>query len=86
MSPPPLGDILHETLVLRATGTEITDHTGGQDPRLARKEKPTMPPFEHIEAIEKRLWSAADTLRANSNHASNECFMPVMGLIFLRHA
>jgi type I restriction enzyme M protein len=41
---------------------------------------------EHIEAIEKRLWQAADTLRANSNYASNEYFLPVMGLIFLRHA
>jgi type I restriction-modification system DNA methylase subunit len=45
-----------------------------------------MAQLEHIEAIEKRLWSAADTLRANSNYASNEYFMPVMGLIFLRHA
>lgn len=43
-------------------------------------------PMEHLEAIEKRLWSAADTLRANSNYASNEYFLPVMGLIFLRHA
>ena len=42
--------------------------------------------LEHIEAIEKRLWNAADTLRANSNYASNEYFLPVMGLIFLRHA
>jgi type I restriction enzyme M protein len=42
--------------------------------------------LEHIEAIEKRLWGAADTLRANSNYASNEYFMPVMGLVFLRHA
>ncbi|MCB1130026.1 MAG: N-6 DNA methylase [Verrucomicrobiae bacterium] len=45
-----------------------------------------MPQLENIEAIEKRLWSAADNLRANSNYASNEYFMPVMGLIFLRHA
>lgn len=45
-----------------------------------------MAQLEHIEAIEKRLWSAADTLRANSNYASNEYFLPVMGLIFLRHA
>lgn len=37
-------------------------------------------------ALEKRLWSSADNLRANSNYASNEYFMPVMGLIFLRHA
>jgi type I restriction enzyme M protein len=42
--------------------------------------------LEHIEAIEKSLWNAADTLRSNSNYASNEYFMPVMGLIFLRHA
>ena len=42
--------------------------------------------LEHIEAIEKRLWEAADTLRANSNYASNEYFLPVMGLVFLRHA
>lgn len=42
--------------------------------------------MENIEAIEKRLWSAADTLRSNSNYASNEYFIPVMGLIFLRHA
>ena len=45
-----------------------------------------MTQLENIEAIEKRLWSAADTLRANSNYASNEYFMPVMGLVFLRHA
>lgn len=45
-----------------------------------------MSQLEHIEAIEKRLWTAADTMRANSNYASNEYFLPVMGLIFLRHA
>ena len=45
-----------------------------------------MAQLENIEAIERRLWSAADTLRSNSNYASNEYFMPVMGLIFLRHA
>lgn len=45
-----------------------------------------MAQLEHIEAIEKRLWGSADNLRANSNYASNEYFMPVMGLIFLRHA
>lgn len=45
-----------------------------------------MAQLENIEAIEKRLWGAADTLRANSNYASNQYFMPVMGLVFLRHA
>lgn len=43
-----------------------------------------MPQLEQIEAIEKRLWKAVDTLRANSNYASNEYFLP--GLVFLRHA
>ena len=42
--------------------------------------------MENIGEIEKRLWTGADTLRANSNFASNEYFLPVMGLIFLRHA
>ena len=45
-----------------------------------------MSQLENIEAIEKRLWEAADILRANSNYASNEYFLPVMGLVFLRHA
>lgn len=45
-----------------------------------------MTQLENIQAIEKELWSSADNLRANSNYASNEYFMPVMGLIFLRHA
>jgi len=35
--------------------------------------------LEHIEAIETRLRTGADTLRANSNYVSNEYFLPVMG-------
>ena len=45
-----------------------------------------MAQLEHIEAIERRLWTAADNLRANSGLSSNEYFLPVMGLVFLRHA
>ena len=45
-----------------------------------------MAQLENIEAIEARLWRAADLLRSGSEFASNEYFMPVMGLIFLRHA
>ena len=45
-----------------------------------------MKQLHQMDAIEKRLWKAADTLRANSELASNEYFMPVMGLVFLRHA
>jgi type I restriction enzyme M protein len=39
-----------------------------------------------LEKFESGLWKIADNLRANSNLASNEYFMPIMGLIFLRHA
>ena len=39
-----------------------------------------------IEKFEAHLWRMADSLRANSNLASNEYFLPVLGLIFLRHA
>ncbi|WP_247276730.1 class I SAM-dependent DNA methyltransferase [Bradyrhizobium sp. 182] len=44
---------------------------------------------DHLEGLgkfEAGLWKIADNLRANSNLASNEYFMPIMGLIFLRHA
>jgi type I restriction enzyme M protein len=36
--------------------------------------------------IEKRLWEAADQLRANSKLKSSEYSVPVLGLIFLRYA
>jgi type I restriction enzyme M protein len=42
--------------------------------------------FEFLSQFEAGLWKIADNLRANSNLASNEYFMPIMGLIFLRHA
>jgi type I restriction enzyme R subunit len=42
--------------------------------------------LQRIEKFEADLWKIADNLRANSNLASNEYFMPIMGLIFLRHA
>lgn len=42
--------------------------------------------MENIEQLERRLWEAADQLRANSKLTSTEYYMPVLGLIFLRHA
>jgi type I restriction enzyme M protein len=36
--------------------------------------------------IERRLWSAADELRANSRLRASEYSFPVLGLIFLRYA
>ena len=42
--------------------------------------------FVGIERFEAGLWKIADDLRANSGLASNEYFMPIMGLLFLRQA
>src|SRR5688572_26307868 len=39
-----------------------------------------------IEQLEDSLWAAADNLRANSKLTSSEYCMPVLGVIFLRHA
>jgi type I restriction enzyme M protein len=40
----------------------------------------------HIAELEKRLWSVADELRANSDLKSSEYSTPVLGLIFLKYA
>jgi type I restriction enzyme M protein len=42
--------------------------------------------MQNIEKLEADLWSAADNLRANSKLTSSEYCMPVLGVIFLRHA
>ncbi len=42
--------------------------------------------FKDIEKLESDLWEAADHLRANSKLTSSDYFMPVLGVIFLRHA
>lgn len=42
--------------------------------------------MENLTKLENRLWEAADQLRANSKLTSTEYYMPVLGLIFLRHA
>ena len=42
--------------------------------------------FQDIEKLETDLWAAADNLRANSKLTSSDYFMPVLGIIFLRHA
>lgn len=42
-------------------------------------------PANHTD-LEKRLWDAADELRANSKLKSSEYSIPVLGLIFLRYA
>src|SRR5688572_24168974 len=42
--------------------------------------------FMDSEKLEGDLWEAADNLRANSKLTSSDYFMPVLGVIFLRHA
>ncbi len=42
--------------------------------------------FQNISKVEDSLWEAADQLRANSKLTSSEYCMPVLGVIFLRHA
>src|SRR5437588_471803 len=39
--------------------------------------------LENIEKLEKSLWNAADTLRANSKLTSSEYCMPVRALLYL---
>ncbi|MEO8289175.1 MAG: class I SAM-dependent DNA methyltransferase, partial [Chloroflexota bacterium] len=45
-----------------------------------------MPSTTPISEIEKRLWEAADQLRANSKLKASEYSVPVLGMIFLRFA
>lgn len=40
----------------------------------------------NIDQFDADLWKIADGLRANANLASNEYFMPILGLLFLRQA
>lgn len=42
--------------------------------------------LQDIEKLEADLWDAADNLRANSKLTAGEYCMPVLGVIFLRHA
>ena len=42
--------------------------------------------LENLQALESSVWEAADQLRANSKLTSSEYCMPVLGVIFLRHA
>lgn len=42
--------------------------------------------YRDIAKLESDLWAAADNLRANSKLTSSDYFMPVLGVIFLRHA
>ncbi|MCB2042928.1 MAG: hypothetical protein KIT63_00030 [Rhodoferax sp.] len=40
----------------------------------------------NVQQRETELWEAADQLRTNSKRTAAEYAMPLLGLIFLRHA
>jgi type I restriction enzyme M protein len=61
----------------------VLARTGTQDTKLS---KMTSDHMIGIDEFEAGLWKIADDLRANSGLASNEYFMPIMGLLFLRQA
>ena len=42
--------------------------------------------YQELKLLEDDLWEAADQLRANSKLTASEYSMPVLDLIFLRHA
>src|SRR5260370_41212111 len=42
--------------------------------------------MQDIETLERAIWDAADNLRENSKLTAGEYCMPVLGVIFLRHA
>lgn len=45
-----------------------------------------MADFKKIQQLEKQLWSAADSLRANTGLTAQEYSRPILGLIFLKYA
>lgn len=53
---------------------------------LATASAPNANPLADLAKLEADLWEAADQLRANSKLTSSEYCMPVLGVIFLRHA
>ncbi len=61
---------------------------GRATPGLNPKAKSEVPgnQLQSIQHLEADLWDAADNLRANSKLTANEYCMPVLGVIFLRHA
>src|SRR5947207_14220810 len=60
--------------------------THGSDEPKRHARMTTTDTFKDIEKLETDLWAAADQLRANSKLTSSDYFMPVLGIIFLRHA
>jgi type I restriction enzyme M protein len=66
--------------------------TASSSGKVSAEEKPSSQSdanhgaLQNISQLEDSLWAAADNLRANSKLTSSEYCMPVLGVIFLRHA
>jgi len=73
----------------------VPNKTSSPDIRHAMTDKNNKPSFKKLissttdtsnNELEKKLWSAADGLRANSSLSAQEYSRPVLGLIFLKYA
>ena len=72
---------MHEPRVSAVYGPGTYNMDEGNAPHSMTNET-----LKDIEKLESDLWEAADNLRANSKLTSSDYFMPVLGVIFLRHA
>lgn len=76
-----------ETLLWAADETDKPEESKTPVNGSSKTTKPSTPnPLENIETLQAHLWDAADNLHANSKLTANEYCMPVLGIIFLRHA
>jgi len=66
-------------------GRKRDEELTGNGKQGAATAKPT-DAFKDTAKLQKDLCEAADNLRANSKLTSSDYFMPVLGVIFLRHA
>jgi len=57
-----------------------------RDENQDKDELRTMPQLDHNRVIEKHLWTAADSLRTDSNYTSNKYFLPFIAMVFPRYA
>ncbi len=69
--------------MLEVKKIELQDEKNIDDSKTRSSGSTTL---DDIEQFESDLWQAADNLRANSKLTSSDYFMPVLGVIFLRHA
>jgi len=78
----------------RGGSMRLNGKSGKPAPQKEARETPTQlspngsntKKSNRIDKLEADLWEAADNLRANSKLTSSDYFMPVLGVIFLRHA